>query len=117
MLSISTFRIPPQVLAELRDVNIHAPGIEVVVVNPYRFKGKIAFQNLIAVAAEQFEQLRLLGGELLRLVLNVSSCFATSKVNFADCVLYPAAPQCSALMTGGGWLRCGKPAPPSKTVW
>ena len=57
-----------QVLAQFGDVDIHRTCVEIVVVNPYCLKGKVALQNLIGMAAEQCQQFVLLGGELCLLV-------------------------------------------------
>ena len=53
-----------QVLAQLRDIDIHRPGVEVVVVDPNGLERIVALQDLVGVGAEQGQQLVLLGGEL-----------------------------------------------------
>ena len=59
-----------QMLTQLGDVNIHGAGIEVVIINPNGLQSKVALQDLIAVRAEQSQQLVLLGGKLSLLVAN-----------------------------------------------
>ena len=53
-----------QMFSKLCNVNIHAPGVEVIVVNPDRFECEISFQNFIGIDAQQFKQIRLLGWEV-----------------------------------------------------
>ena len=57
-------RIVLQVLAQLSDINVHRAGVEVVIVDPDGLQGKVALQDLVRVAAQQSQQLVLLGGEL-----------------------------------------------------
>src|SRR5690554_7686421 len=52
-----------EVFTQFGNVNVHASGIEVVVVHPNGFQGKITLQYFVGVVAEQFEELRLLGGQ------------------------------------------------------
>lgn len=49
-----------QVLAQLRNIYVHAAGIEVVVVYPDGLQGKVALQDFIGMCAEQTQQFRLL---------------------------------------------------------
>ncbi len=44
-------------LAQLGDVDIHRAGVEVVVVDPDRFKGEVALEYFIDVGAEEAEEL------------------------------------------------------------
>ena len=57
-----------QQLAQLGDVDIHAAGVEVIVVYPDGLQRIVALQYVVYMVAEQCEQLALLGGEFLRLV-------------------------------------------------
>ena len=57
-------RVVFQELAQLRDINVHAAGIEVVVVYPDRLQGVVALQYLVGMRAEQVQQLALLCGQL-----------------------------------------------------
>jgi hypothetical protein len=58
------FAVLAKVFAQLGDVDVHAPGIEIVVVDPDRLEGEVTFQHLILVPAEKLKELRLLGGQL-----------------------------------------------------
>jgi hypothetical protein len=71
-----------EILAKLGDIYIHASGIEVVIVNPYRLKGKIAFQYLVTVTAEKLKELRLLCCQLMRLAFEVQQLFGDIKSEF-----------------------------------
>ena len=55
-------------LAQLGDIDIHAAGIEVVVVHPDGLECKVALQYIVDMYAEQGEQLAFLRGELGLLV-------------------------------------------------
>ena len=50
-----------QVLAQLRDVDVHRARIEVVVINPDCAQRIVALENLIGVRAQQGKQFVLLG--------------------------------------------------------
>ena len=45
-----------QVLAELGDVDVHAAGVEVVVVDPDCFERLVAFEDFVDVGAEEAEE-------------------------------------------------------------
>ena len=53
-----------EMLTKLGDIYIHATSVEVVVINPDGFEGKVTLENLILMSTEKIEKLRLLGGEL-----------------------------------------------------
>ena len=44
-----------QVLAQFGDVNVHAAGIEVVVVHPDCLESEVALQNFVGVFAKQLQ--------------------------------------------------------------
>lgn len=50
-------RIVLQMLAQLGDVNIHAAGIEIIVIDPYRFQRKVTLKDLIDMSAKETEKL------------------------------------------------------------
>ena len=62
------FGVVLQQLAKLRDIHVHAAGVEVVVVHPDGLQGKVALQHVVDVNAEHRQQLAFLRGELRLLV-------------------------------------------------
>ncbi len=52
-----------QMLAQLGDIHVHRAGVEIVVINPDGFQGKVALQDLIGVTAEQGQKFILLRSE------------------------------------------------------
>ena len=52
-----------QMLAQLGDIHVHRTGVEIVVINPDGFQGKVALQDLIGVTAEQGQKFILLRSE------------------------------------------------------
>jgi hypothetical protein len=56
------FRIVFQMFPEFGNVNIHTTGIEIIIVDPNGFQGKVAFQNLVGIVAKQAEQFGFFGG-------------------------------------------------------
>ena len=46
-------RIIFEKLAQLGDIHIHASGVEVIVVDPYRLQGVVALQNLVDMLAKK----------------------------------------------------------------
>ena len=55
------FGVVLQVLAELRDVDVHGARIEVVVINPDCAQCIVALENLVSMRAQQGKQFVLLG--------------------------------------------------------
>lgn len=56
-------RVVFEVLAQLRDVDVHAACIKVVVIDPDGLESHVALEDAVGVGAEEFEELALLGGE------------------------------------------------------
>ena len=75
-----------QMLAQFGDVDIHRTGIEVVVVDPDGLQGEVALQDLIGVAAQQGQQLILLGGQLTLLVAQAEQLLLGIEGELTDAV-------------------------------
>ena len=73
-------------LAQLGDVNVHRAGIEVVVIDPDGLQGEVALQDLVHVGAQQAQQLALLGGEVVTLVVGEQHLALGVEGEFADLV-------------------------------
>ena len=88
-----------QMLAQLGDIHVHRPCIEVVVVNPDGLQGIVALQYLIGMSTQQSQQLVLLRCELGLLLTDCEQlllCVESEAADMVYCILaallalYPA---------------------------
>ena len=56
-------RVVLEVFAQLGDVNIHAAGVEIIVINPDGLQCVVTLENFIRVLAEKSQQFAFLCGE------------------------------------------------------
>ena len=59
-----------EMLTKLGDVNVHASGIEIVVVDPNCLQREVAFENFIDMCTKKAEEFAFLSGELGHLVVD-----------------------------------------------
>ena len=73
-------------LAQLGDVDVHAAGVEVVVVYPDGLQGVVTLQHLVGMGAEEGQQLALFGGELGHLLADGEGLLLGVEHELADAI-------------------------------
>ena len=57
-----------QMFTQFGDINVHAAGIEIIVVNPNGFQSEVTLQNLVSVLVKQSQKFTFLGSQFGLLV-------------------------------------------------
>ncbi len=71
-------------LVQFRDIDIHTPRIEIIVIHPDCLECIIALEDLVDMLTEQRQKLRFLGGEFLRLIIDIERLLLSIEGIFAD---------------------------------
>lgn len=79
-------RVVAQEFAKFCDVDIHAPGVKIIVVNPDGLQCEVSFKDFINVRAQKRKKLRLLCCEFLSLVVGYEHLLLSVEGVFANLI-------------------------------